>query len=156
NLFQAWYAQRGHDVRSEPISQKHDDRYIHNGEKYMKTGIRIALTGTASASLLALTGCAGLFGPDLENPPLLSEIDDLMWQSMEEAGTIPMIADLEDFAKVKLESAYDMRQMIGDDLFDLRNYCVLDDSVTAISLDDNELMIVFGGDEAYMYGNAIF
>ncbi|HIW46617.1 MAG TPA: hypothetical protein H9884_06925 [Candidatus Yaniella excrementigallinarum] len=122
----------------------------------MKTGIRIALTGTASASLLALTGCAGLFGPDLENPPLLSEIDDLMWQSMEEAGSVTMTADLDDFAKVEPESADAMRQMIGDELSDLRIYGALDGSGTAISLDDNDLMIGFGGDEAYLSGNAIF
>src|SRR5699024_10422656 len=32
----------------------------------------------------------------------------------------------------------------------------LDGSGTAISLDDNDLMIGFGGDEAYLSGNAIF
>ena len=52
----------------------------------MKKGIRTSLTATASASLLALTGCAGLLGPNVEDAPALSEIDDLMWQTMEEIG----------------------------------------------------------------------
>src|SRR5699024_11041195 len=142
--FQAWYAQRGHDVRSEPISQKHDDRYIHNGEKYMKTGIRIALTGTASASLLALTGCAGLFGAHLEGPPLLAGLDDRRWQSMEEAGAGGRSAELDDFAKGEPEGAGAMRRRIGDELSDPRIYGALDGSGTAISLDDNDLMIGFG------------
>src|SRR5699024_11313350 len=62
----------------------------------------------------------------------------------------------DDFAKVEPESADAMRQMIGDELSDLRIYGALDGSGTAISLDDNDLMIGFGGDEAYLSGNAIF
>src|SRR5699024_11408248 len=63
---------------------------------------------------------------------------------------------LDDFAKVEPESADAMRQMIGDELSDLRIYGALDGSGTAISLDDTDLMIGFGGDEAYLSGNAIF
>lgn len=122
----------------------------------MKTSIRIALTGTASASLLALTGCAGLFGPDIENPPALSEIDDQMWESMEEAGSVTLVTNLDDLAEMEPQSAQAMEQMFGDDVSDLKIYGALDGSGTGMSIGDDDLMRVFGKNEAYLSADAVF
>lgn|SRR5699024_9987902 len=122
----------------------------------MKTGIRIALTGTASASLLALTGCAGLFGPDIENPPALSEIDEQMWESMEEAGSVTLVTSLDDLADMEPQSAEAMQQMFGEDVSDMKIYGALDGSGTAMSVGDDDLMRVFGKDEAYLSADAVF
>lgn len=122
----------------------------------MKKGIRTTLTATASASLLALTGCAGLLGPNVEDAPALSEIDELMWQSMEESGSVTIVADMEDFAETEPESAAMFEQMFGDEGTEMKFYGELDGSATAMSIGDNDLMRVFGDDEAYLSADAIF
>lgn len=122
----------------------------------MKKGIRTTLTATASASLLALTGCAGLMGPNVEDAPALSEIDDLMWQSMEESGSVTVVADMEDFAETEPQSAAMFEQMFGDEGAEMKFYGELDGSATGMSIGDNDLMRMFGDDEAYLSADAIF
>lgn len=122
----------------------------------MKKGIRTTMTATASASLLALTGCAGLMGPNVEDAPALSEIEESMWQSMEEAGSVTLVADMEAFADAEPQSAAVFEQMFGDDGSEMRIYGELDGSATGLGFGDSDLMRVFGEDEAYLSADAVF
>lgn len=122
----------------------------------MKKGIRTTLTATASASLLALTGCAGLMGPNVEDAPALSEIEDLMWQSMEESGSVTLVADMEAFSEAEPQSAAVFEQMFGDEDSQMRIYGELDGSATGLGFGDSDLMRVFGEEEAYLSADAVF
>ena len=122
----------------------------------MKKGIRTTMTATASAGILALTGCAGLMGPSVEDAPALSEIDDLMWESMQESGSVTLVADLETFAETDPQSAQVFEQMFGDDGSEMRIYGELDGSATGFGFGESDLMRVFGEDEAYLSAEAVF
>ena len=61
-----------------------------------------------------------------------------------------IVADMEDFAETEPQSAAMFEQMFGDEGIEMKFYGELDGSATAMSIGDNDLMRVFGDDEAYL------
>lgn len=113
----------------------------------MKRISRNMLAVTASASLFVLAGC----GQGVEDVPALSEIDDLMWETMQNEGSVTMTADLALIA----DDDPMVEQMFGD-ATDMSIYGALDGSATAVSVGENDFMRVFGQEEAFISGDALF
>lgn len=133
----------------------------------MKATMRNTVAVTASMSLLALVGCGDTSNdaedtdnaeaaPDVEDVPALSEIDELMWESMEQAGSVTIVADLSDMAEIDPESADMFGEIFGSEHTEFSIYGDLDGSATAVSIDGSDLIIALGGDEAYISADAIF
>lgn len=133
----------------------------------MKAYFRSTSAVIASLSLLALVGCSdsgsngeGLgagedspneeAAPGVEDVPALTDIEDLMWDSMEEAGSVTMIADVQDIAEFNEQGAEAFQQMLGSEASEFKIYGDLDGSATAVSVDDNDVITAFGGEEAYV------
>ena len=114
----------------------------------MKRISRSLLAATASASLFVLAGCGG---QGVEDVPALSEIDDLMWETMQQEGSVTMSTDLALIA----DGDPMVEQMFGG-ATDLSIYGALDGSATAVRVGENDLMRVFGQDEAFLSGDALF
>lgn len=114
----------------------------------MKRISRTTLAVTASASLFVLAGCGG---EGVEDVPALSEIDDLMWETMQNEGSVTMSADLALIA----DGDPTVEQIFGD-ATDMSIYGALDGSATGVSVGDNDLMRVFGQEEAFISGDALF
>lgn len=134
----------------------------------MKNGIRYATAVSASLSLVALSGCGGLSSSEdeenndaesaasVEEVPALSEIDDLMWDSMEEAGSVTLTADMNALAADDPESAEIFEDMLGADLSNVQLYGSLDESASGMRLGDQDVFRLFGEDSAYLSTDAIF
>ncbi|OAV61793.1 hypothetical protein [Enteractinococcus helveticum] len=114
----------------------------------MKRISRNMLAVTASASLFVLAGCGG---QGVEDVPALSEIDDLMWETMQNEGSVTMTADLALIA----DGDPMVEQMFGG-ATDMSIYGALDGSATGVSVGDNDFMRVFGQEEAFISGDALF
>ena len=114
----------------------------------MKRISRNLLAVTASASLFVLAGCGG---QGVEDVPALSEIDDLMWETMQNEGSVTMRTDL---AMIAGDDPM-VEQMFGD-ATDMSIYGALDGSATGISVGEDDLIRVFGQDEAFLSGDALF
>src|SRR5699024_5383402 len=130
-------------------------------KKFMNATMRKAVAVTASVSLLALVGCGDTStneedtdnaeaAPDVEDVPALSDVDELMWDSMEEAGSVTILADLSDMAGFDAESADMFGEVFGSEQSELSIYGDLDGSATAVSIDGNDLIVALGGEEAYI------
>src|SRR5690625_1906587 len=137
----------------------------------MMAEIRNTMAVTAAMSVLALVGCSGASSngedadgngdnaesaPGVEDVPALSEIEDLMWDSMEEAGSVTVRADLEDMAGTDPEAFAMFEELFGSGQTELLIYGDLDGSASAMSIGDNDLVASFGDDEAYMSADVIF
>ncbi|MGO1523045.1 MAG: hypothetical protein ACTHV8_05070 [Nesterenkonia sp.] len=139
----------------------------------MKAEIRNTMAGTAAISLLALVGCSEASSngedadtngdadnaeaaPSVEDVPALSEIEDLMWESMEEAGSVTVSADLEDVAGSDPAGFAMFEEVFGSDQSNFLIYGDLDGSASAMSIGENDLIVSFGEDEAYMSADVIF
>lgn len=133
----------------------------------MKATMRNTVAVTASMSLLALVGCADSpnngedtgnaeAAPDVEDVPALSAIEELMWDSMEQAGSVTIIADLSDMAGFDADSADMFGEVFGSEQTELSIYGDLDGSATAVNIDGNDLIVALGGDEAYISAEAVF
>ncbi|NWN89537.1 MAG: hypothetical protein HLX51_13555 [Micrococcaceae bacterium] len=126
----------------------------------MKRNSRNVMALSASLSLVALTGCSGLMGGEnVESAPALSEIDDLMWESMEEAGNVTITADMSALSEDEPQLAQIFELMGGGDLSETRIYGALDASASAMSLSDDDLYRSFGDNDensTYMSADALF
>ncbi|NWN89536.1 MAG: hypothetical protein HLX51_13550 [Micrococcaceae bacterium] len=134
----------------------------------MEKGIRNFMALSASLSLVALTGCSGIMGGEgeegnneeaagnVEDVPALSEIDDQMWTSMEEAGNVTLTADLSAVAGEEPQAVEMFEQMGGGDLSDIRIYGALDGTASAMSLSEDDLMRSFGEEGTFLSTDAIF
>lgn len=134
----------------------------------MTKDIRKLLALGASISLVALTACGdgGSEGADasiepaeaennVEDVPALSDLEDVMWQEMEDAGSVTLVADIEAFADEDPQTAEMFEQMTEDGLSDVRLYGALDGSGSAMSLGEEELLRSFE-DGVYLSSDAIF
>lgn len=117
----------------------------------MKRITRTLLAGTASASLIALAGCAGMGAPGVEDAPKLSEIDDLMWETMQGEDSVTLSTDME----MMFGDDEALGEMFGEDS-SLNIYGALDGSATAVSVGDSDLIRAFGQDSAYLSGEGMF
>lgn len=117
----------------------------------MKRISRNLLAGTAATSMILLAGCGG---QGVEDVPALSEIDDLMWETMQEEGSVTITADVEMFGNT--ENTEMFSNASGEEGLSATIYGPLDGSATAIGFGDNDLMRAFGQDEAYMAGDGLF
>lgn len=117
----------------------------------LKRITRTLLAGTASASLIALAGCAGMGGPSVEDAPKLSEIDDLLWETMQAEDSVTLSTDMENL----LGDDEALGEMFGEDS-SLNIYGALDGSATAVSVGDSDLIRAFGQDSAYLSGEGMF
>lgn len=134
----------------------------------MKNGIRSAAAIGATLSLVALTGCDGTSGSNgdeepekepasaVEEAPNLSEIDDLMWDSMQNAGSVTVTADMTAFVEEDPEAAEIFEGMLGADVSDMQFYGSLDEPATAMSVGGQDLFLTFGENGAYLSADAIF
>lgn len=118
----------------------------------VKNTIRCATAVGAAVSLTALTSC-DLFD---DGAPELSEIDDLMWESMQEAGSVTMTVDMAAFADDDPETAEMFAQMLGSEPSTMQLYGSLDESATAMSIDDHDIFRTFGENGAYISTDATF
>lgn len=114
----------------------------------MKRITRSLLAGTAVTSMIVLAGCGG---KGVEDVPALSEIDDLMWETMQQEGSVTMTTDIE-----MISGGDPLAQQMFGDASDMNIYGSLDGSATAISVDTNDFMRVFGQEEAFISGDALF
>lgn len=134
----------------------------------MTKDIRKLLALGASLSLVALTACGDGGGEEpeasvepaeaegnVEDVPALSDIDDVMWDAMEESGSVTLVADFEAFADEDPQSAEMFEQMSEGDLSDVRLFGALDGSGSAMSLGEEELLRSFE-DATYISSDAIF
>lgn len=129
----------------------------------MKNGIRYAAAIGASLSLIALTGCDGLSNGgsgdgdnDVEDVPTLADIEDSMWDSMEESESVTMTADMEQIAAQDPEGAAMFQEMLGSENMDFQFSGSLQESATSLKIGDEEFMRIFGSDGVYMSSDAIF
>lgn len=132
----------------------------------MKKEIRNFLALGASFSLVALTGCGAIAGggsedeeagpPPVEEVPALSEIEDQMWDTMSGSGSVTMTVDASEFIDSDPETSQMFEQMTGADLSEIQFYGSLDETATAISIGDEDLMRNFGEDGVYISADAIF
>lgn len=139
----------------------------------MQAMIRNTMAVTAAMSLLTLVGCSDTSSNDedantngdtdnaeaalgVEEVPALSEIEDLMWDSMEQAGSVTVSADLENVAGSDPEGFAMFEELFGSDQSNFLISGDLDGSASAMSIGDNDLVVSFGEDEAYMSADVIF
>lgn len=119
----------------------------------MKKISRKLLTITAAGSLVALTACGG---SGVEDPPALSEIDDLMWDTVQDQDSVTISADMSQLMDTLDDSSNMFGDMFGADGDSVKIYGDLDGASMAIALGEDDLMRVFGQDAAYLSGDAIF
>lgn len=91
-----------------------------------------AITGLA---LIVLTACGG---PDVTEPPALSDIDDLMWDTMEAQKSVTIIMDSDG-------SGSTSTQIYGD---------IAGDAL-ALGQPDRDMMRIFGEDARYISGDLL-
>lgn len=133
----------------------------------MKAYFRNSSAVIAFLSLLALVGCSDAdnpgedlgageespneeAAPGVEDVPALSDIEDQMWDSMEEAGSVTMIADVQDLADFDEQDAEMFEQMLGSKGSDFKIDGEMDGSASAMSVDNSDVLATFGGEEAYV------
>ena len=114
---------------------------------------RALMTPTAVAALLTLTACGG--GQAADEPPALSKIQERMWDAMQDEGSVTITADLSMLAAEQDDATEIFGSMLGD-LSTVTIYGELDGSATAVGFGDDDFMRVFGQDEAYLAGDAMF
>lgn len=117
----------------------------------MKRISRNLLAVTATASLVTLTGCAG--GSSIEEPPLLSEIDELMWDTMLAEESVTINADIEMLNEGQSDEMFS--EVFGGESMGATIYGPLDGSATAVGFGDTDLLRAFGNEEAYMSGDGL-
>lgn len=135
----------------------------------MKKELRNFMALSASVALVALTGCgaiADIGGGDedpeeeasqnVEEVPALSDIDDQMWGSMEEAGNVTITADVTELASVDAESAQMFEEMLGGETSDIQFYGSLNETATGMRVGDEEFLRNFGENGVYISADAIF
>lgn len=121
-------------------------------EEAMNQISRKLLTVTAAASLVTLTAC----GQSIENPPALSEIEDAMWESMQQEESVTITADIEALSESVSDEGDMFTEMLGSDATEVKIYGDLDGSTTGMSIGGEDLMRVFEQQEAYFAGDVIF
>lgn len=121
-------------------------------EEAMNQIFRKLLTVTAAASLVTLTAC----GQSIENPPALSEIEDAMWESMQQEESVTITADIEALSESVSDEGDMFTEMLGSDATEVKIYGDLDGSTTGMSIGGEDLMRVFEQQEAYFAGDVIF
>lgn len=89
----------------------------------------------------------------MEEPPALSEIDELMWETMQAQDSVTISADIEQLAEAEDDMFGEM--LAGDDT-NMQLYGALDGSAIGMSFGDSDLVRVFGHEEAYLSGEAFF
>lgn len=121
-------------------------------EEAMNQISRKLLTVTAAASLVTLTAC----GQSIENPPALSEIEDAMWESIQQEESVTITADIEALSESVSDEGDMFTEMLGSDATEVKIYGDLDGSTTGMSIGGEDLMRVFEQQEAYFAGDVIF
>ena len=114
---------------------------------------RKLLTITTAGSLVALTACGG---SGVEDPPALSDIDDLMWETVQEQESVTISADMSQLMDTMDDGSNMFGGMFGPDGDSVKIYGDLDGTSMAVALGEDDLMRVFGQDAAYLSGDAIF
>lgn len=122
-------------------------------EEAMNNISRKLLTITAAGSLVALTACGG---SGVEDPPALSDIDDLMWETVQEQESVTISADMSQLMGTLDDGSNMFGGMFGPDGDSVKIYGDLDGTSMAVALGEDDLMRVFGQDAAYLSGDAIF
>ncbi len=135
----------------------------------MKKEMRNVMALGASVALVALTGCGAIAGAEgeeeneenngesVEDVPALSEIDSQMWDSMQEAGTVTMTADVNEFlAEEDPQTAQMFEQMMGGENSEIQFFGSLDETATGMRFGDEELLRNLGDGEVYISADAIF
>lgn len=137
----------------------------------MKHMTRNVLALGASVSLIALTGCGITFGgagegegepeanessESVEDVPALSDIADVMWDSMRDAGTVTLSADVNDLLGEDAQNVQLFEEMSDGGASEIQFYGSLKETATGMRIGDQELMRNFGDDGTYVSGDAIF
>lgn len=104
-------------------------------ERLLRTTSGALLPAITGLALIALTACGG---QDLTEPPALSDIDDLMWDTMdtEDSVTITMGSDDSDSTSTQIYGD------IAGDAF-------------AMGQPDRDMIRIFGEDERYISGDLL-
>lgn len=111
---------------------------------------KAAFISVPALSIFALSAC----GDDVENPPNLSDIEDSMWDSMEDSDSVIITTDLS-----ALDESGDMEMFFGgeDGSSEISIYGDADGSATGVAFGDEDTMLLFGDeeqvDEAYLAGS---
>lgn len=108
-----------------------------------------------ATALVALTSCGGEAGRADDNPPALSEIQDAMWQTMDEEGSVTIDSHLVFLTAGDSIALKRFEQVYGLDDADMQIRGELDGSASAITYDTYDLIRVFGREETYLTGGAV-
>lgn len=113
---------------------------------------RKILSLTAVASLALLTAC----GNSVAEPPALSDIDELLWETTLQQESVTITANSEDFTGMAEDDVAIFGDFVDGDDLTLNIYGDLGGSATALGLDDNDLIRVFDQQDAYVSADALF
>lgn len=135
----------------------------------MKHMTRNVLALGTSVALIALTGCGITFGGEgegegepnessqsVEDVPALSDIADVMWDSMRDTGTVTLSADVHDLLGEDAQNVQLFEEMSDGGASEIQFYGSLKETATGMRIGDQELMRNFGDDGTYVSGDAIF
>src|SRR5690625_7662679 len=101
-----------------------------------------------SVALVALTGCGITFGGEdeanepsenVEDVPALSDIADVMWDSMRDAGTVTLSADVNDLLGDDAQNVQLFEEMSDGDRSEIQFYSSLKETATGKRICDPEL-----------------
>src|SRR5699024_12282202 len=91
----------------------------------------------------------------VEDVPALSDIADVMWDSMRDAGTVTLSADVNDLLGEDAQNVQLFEEMSDGDASEIKFYGSLKETATGMRNGDQELMRNFGHDGTYESGEAI-
>lgn len=108
---------------------------------------------TLSAALVGVTACSG--GGDPEEVPVFGDIEDTMWESMSEAESVTISADISAETQEDAFGSAMVEQMLGADVSEIAVYGSLDGSGSAMRFGEEDFVRVFDGDTAYMSADRV-